>query len=329
MLKTYTQLLNQYTNVTQDTTTANTTQGTLRINSSVRAICNLQGGKLRFLESTKDMATVANQSGYQVPNGFRKLIRIVTFSGSTGLPTDTMYTPEMVFDPETWTRVLQYRLGTTDVPMFTYVENQKYYIQPTPATSGNLITVRGRLQVNDMTIADYTTGTVTSIANAGTAVVGSGTTWTKDMIGRSIQFTQTTAANGGDGYWYEIGGWTDATHITLLKPYEGTSISGATAAYTIGQCSVIPEAYTPAIIYRSAALYWQDNDDLSKARMYWLMYDGGNELGENKEYGGLIGQMLANEGETEEGGYVPPTGSTQNLPGAPYYQPFQNASGFS
>lgn len=327
--KTYTQLLNAYTSLTKDTTTANQQNGQARINNSVRTICNLQGGKLRFLEATSDMYTVASQEEYQIPNKFRKLVDMYVYSDSGASDSSTIYSPEMVFDPTKWKLVLQYRYGTQDVPYFTYVRRSSFLIQPVPATTGNLIRLVGRLQTNDMSIADYTTGTITSVASGGTAVVGSGTTWTRDMVGRVIQITQTTAANGGDGFWYEIGGWTDATHITLLKPYEGTSISAATAAYTIGQAPVIPEAYEPAIIYRSVAQYWQENDDLQRAKMYWMMYDGGNELGENKEYGGLIGQMLANEGETEEGAYVPPFGSTSNLPQAPYYQPYQQASGFN
>ena len=52
------------------------------------------------------------------------------------------------------------------------------------------------------------------------------------------------------------------------------------------------------------------------------------EYGESKVYGGLIGEMLENEGETEEGAYIPPFASTSNLPQAPYYLPYQNASGF-
>ena len=329
MLKTYTQLLNEYLKLTSDTTTVNRASGTSRINASVRTICNLNGGRLRFLEATKSMATVADQESYQIPNGFRKLMNIIQYSGATGASDETIYTPEMVFDSSLWTKIKQYRLGSASTPYFTYVENQKFFIQPIPSVTGLLLNIRGRLQVNDMTIADYTTGTVTSIANGGTAVVGSGTTWTKDMIGRVIQFTQTTAANGGDGFWYEIGGWTDATHITLLKPYEGTSISAGSAAYTVGQAPVIPEAYEPAIIYRSVAQYWQEADELTKAKMYWNMYDGGNEMGDNKEYGGLIGQMLENEGETEEGSYVPPAGSGSALPNVPYYFPYQDATGFN
>jgi len=329
-MKTYTELRNltaKYCNVnTSDTITMETIDS--NVNDSIRTICNLQGGKLRFLEATKDMTTVASQESYQIPNGFRKLIDLWVYSG-TGASTDTIYSPEMVYDPTKWKLIQQYRLGTSDTPYFTYVENTTYKIQPIPSTTGNLIRLRGRLQTRDLTIADYTAGTITSIANGGTALVGSGTVWTADMVGRYIQITETTAAGGGDGFWYQIGSYTSATSIGLTKPYEGTTISGGTAAYTIGQCSAIPEAYDVAIVYRASALYWQNQNDLVRAKTYWLMYDSGMEAGYSKDYGGLIGQMLANEGETEEGSYLPPFASTSNLPNTPYYYPYQDASGFS
>lgn len=331
-MKTFTDLRENIANLCNISTSDTSAMATvdINLNDSIRTICNLQGGKLRFLEATHEMETVADQEGYQIPNKFRKLIDMYVYSGDDSSPasSDTIYSPEMVFDPTKWKLIKQYRLGTQDVPYFTYVENQKFYIQPVPATSGNIITLRGRLNTRDLSIADYTTGTIVSVANDGTAVVGSDTTWTADMVGRYIQITQTTAANGGDGFWYEIGGFTDATHITLLKPYQGTAISAGSASYTIGQVPVIPEAYQPAIVYRSTALYWQNQNDLNRAKTYWMQYDGGNEAGLNKEYGGLISQMLANEGETEEGSYVPPFASTNNLPQAPYYLPYQNASGF-
>jgi len=329
-MKTFTTLRNttaKYCNVS----TSDTVKMALidsNVNDSIRTMCNLQGGKLRFLEATKDMATVASQDSYQIPNGFRKLIDLYVYSEATATATATIYAPEMIYDPTKWKLIQQYRLGTQDVPYFSYVENQKYYLAPTPATTGLLIRLRGRLQTRDLTIADYTTGTITSIANGGTAVIGSSTVWTADMVGRYIQFTETTAANGGDGFWYQIGAWTDATHITLLKPYEGLSIAAGTAAYTIGQCSVIPEAYDIGIVYRATALYW-DNQKDDRAKGYWMKYDGGNEQGLTDVYGGLVGQMLANEGETEEGAYLPPFASTTNLPQAPYYFPFQDASGFN
>ncbi len=330
MAKTFTQLRNltaKYCNVSTSDTTAMSTIDS-NINDSIRTMSNLQGGKLRFLEATKDMYTVANQETYQIPNGFRKLIDMYIYSGDGSSSSDTIYSPEMVFDPTKWKLILQYRLGTQDVPYFTYVENTTYKIQPIPSSTGNLIRLRGRLQTRDLSIADYTTGTITSITNGGTAVVGANTVWTADMVGRYIQITETTAANGGDGFWYQIGSYTSATSIGLTKPYEGTSISAGTAAYTIGQCSVIPEAYDIGIVYRSTALWW-DNQKDDRAKGYWTKYDGGNEAGYVDSYGGLVGQMLANEGETEEGTYIPPFARNANLPQAPYYFPFQDASGFN
>lgn len=299
-------------------------------NDSIKTVCNIQGGRLRFLEAVKTLYTVASQEGYQLPNGFRKAMTIVIWSEATtaGIP----YTPEMVFDPVIWNRIKQAKLGSGNLPYFTYIEAQKFYVQPIPSTSGNLIQVRGRLQTKDLTIPDYTTGTITSIANGATTLTGSGTTWTQDMVGRFIQITETTAANGGDGFWYEIGSYTSSTSLELLKPYEGNSISAGSAAYTIGQASVIPEAYDIAPIYRAVAMFTAINDPINPevSKKWWRLYDGGNEIGESNSIGGLIGQMLANEGETEEGAYIPPAGTgTPTAMTAPYYLPMQDASGFS
>lgn len=328
-MRTFTAYGNEYLQLTNNVgNTAALTQGNIAINDSIRTICNLQGGKLRFLETTKDMYTVASQETYQIPNGFRKLIDLQIYSDPGISTSSTIYAPEMVFDPTKWKLIQQYRLGTASTPYFTYVEGTTYKIQPIPSVTGNLIRLRGRLQIRDLSIADYTTGSVVSIANGSTAVVGSGTVWTADMVGRYIQITQTSAANGGDGFWYQIGSYTSATSIGLTKPYEGASIAAGSAAYTIGQCSVVPEAYDIGVVWRSAAIYWQNAADFERAKMYWMQYDGGMEAGYSKDYGGLMLQMLSNEGETEEGAYIPPFASTSNLPGAPYYFPYQDASGF-
>lgn len=326
-MKTYSQLLTQYQNDTNNSSTANQTFGIAKMNDSIRTICNLQGGKLRFLESTTNVYTVASQETYQIPNKYRKLIDMYVYSG-TGVSTDTIYSPEMVFDPTKWKTILQYRLGTQDVPYFTYVESRTFKIQPIPATTGNLIVLRGRLQLKDLTIADVTNLTVTSIAQDGTTLTMSGG-MTADMVGRYIQITETSAANGGDGMWYEIGSFTSATVVELVKKYEGTSIVAGTAACIIGQVPIVPEAYQPAILYRMEALYWQQQNDLARSKMAWMMYDGGKEAGYSNEYGGLIMEMLENEGETEEGAYLPPFGTQNNIvQTGPYYFPYQQASGF-
>lgn len=441
---------------------------------SVRTVCNIQGGRLRFLEAVKEIPTVAGQEVYEISNNFRKLMTVLVWSEATtaGVP----YTPEMVFDPVIWNRIKQLKLGTGTVPYYTYVENKTMSIQPIPSVSGNLIQQRGRLQTKDLTIADVTTLTVTSVpytttftaalatavttgtlsgawalptgvysvafrsgtlittpytitltgvvaigatsatlstnwtnatgvysvlfsngqtikvtltsgattatwttatTSASTAIVtivssssesrlvtftnGSTTAlWataltssaistitvssatggsivtttsglTADMVGRSIRITQTSAVNGGDGFWYEIGAYYNATTMALTKPYEGTAITAGTAACVIGQVTVIPEAYDMAPIFRALALFTRINDPVNDkvSKNWWKLYDGGQEIGESVLVGGLIGQMLANEGETEEGSYVPPTGTNSpTQSGTPYYFPMTDASGF-
>ena len=324
-MRTWTKYLADYQSLTNNSEAANQTLGGVFVNDSIRTICNIQGGKLRFLESTTDMFTVADQETYQIPNKYRKLIDMYFYSG-TGSSSDTIWSPRMIFDPTMWKRVLQSHLGTQQVPWFTYVENTTFKVRPIPSTSGNLIVLRGRLRTRDLSIADVTNVTVTSIANGGTTLTVSGS-MTADFVGRYIRITETTAANGGDGYWYEIGGFTNATTVTLTKPYEGTSIVAGTAACTIGQVSPIPEAYDIAVVYRSGALYYQQQGDLTRAKTYWMMYDGGVEAGYSKVYGGVIGQMLENEGETEESAYIPPfTDGTNVLRN--FYYPWQQASGF-
>lgn len=59
----------------------------------------------------------------------------------------------------------------------------------------------------------YTTGTV-AVALASTTVTGTATVFTEDFIGRKINL---------QGQVYEISGYTDSTHLTLNRPFEGSS----------------------------------------------------------------------------------------------------------
>lgn len=291
-------------------------------NDSIRTICTMRGGGFPWLETTGTALTVAAQNYVYIPNKIRKLVDVYVTVGTQ------VYMPEAVYDPNKWKLILASHLGSSDVPLFYYREGNKLLIAPTPSTSSNTVTMRGRLNVRDLSIADYTTGTIVSIANGGTAIVGSGTTFTADMVGRFIKITETSAAGGGDGFWYEIGSYTSATSIGLVKPYEGTAIAAGSAAYTIGQMSPIPEAYDMAPVYRTVAQYWDMKENQVLSTRYWSLYDGGKEVGRTDRIGGIIGQMLEEAADTVEGSYIPPFGSDMNFNQAPYYQPFTDATGF-
>jgi hypothetical protein len=199
--------------------------------------------------------------------------------------SSSRYTPTQVHSREEWDRLNQ-QVQTSDIPTHFFLTNSTLELFPVPATStSNAITfVYGRKQ-KDLSLADYTTGTITSIANGASAVIGSGTTWTAKMANRWIRFTDSDTANTGDGEWYEITSVTDTTHLTLDFLYNGTSISAGTATYTIGQVSLFPEAYQMIPLYRGLVHYFTSVvPDQTKSKLY-------NDLAVN-----LIGDMEANEG---------------------------------
>lgn len=317
-------LLNSMTKVpSADTTT--TTLLTDLWNDSVKTVCSIRSGKWWFLQTTTDVATVASQQGYAIPAGVRKIIDIYVTVGTT------VYRPQPVYSPEAWNAILSAQLGESDVASFYFVQGNKVLIAPTPA-SINTITFRGRRNVSDLTVTDDAV-TVTDIANGATAVtISSG--GLVSMAGKYLRITSpaTGAAATGDGQWYEIeSADVNGTDIVLVAPYEGTTLSSATAAAVVGEMSPIPDAYDMAPIYRTLALFYQINAPESPRiyQAYWKLYDSGNEAGLSNVVGGLIGQMLESEGESVEGVWVDSVNNLgNNSHGAPYYYPYDNASGF-
>ncbi len=274
-------------------------------NDSRRTVAAINGGKWPWLETLESALTVADQEYVEIPNNVRRVISVYQQNGV--LPTDVKYPMKLIFSQDIWDRILAQLLGGSNVPFFAYQRDTKLYIQPVPDTSNMIVYMRGRLKVTDLSIADYTTGTIVSIANGATTVTGSGTSWNASMVGEYIQITASNAANVGDNAWYEIASVTSATVLELTKKYQGTSIVAGTANYTIGQITYEPESYQMAPIYRAVAQYWDMKENMVLSERYWKLYDGGQEIGASQLVGGLIGQMLEESNESMEGPYISPT----------------------
>jgi parallel beta-helix repeat protein len=104
----------------------------------------------------------------------------------------------------------------------------------------------------------YSTGTIT-IDDGETEVVGSGTTWTEDMVGQSIWI---------DYNYYEITGFTDTTHLTI-EEYSGVDISDET--YVIATIVYNPQITKLTIQNSSGAgiqSYYSDNPQLDDLSVY-------------------------------------------------------------
>ena len=273
MLYTYTTGRNLYGQLTNDTTTANLSNGDTHINAYTSQLLSKRVWPFLFRDDTS-RSTIANQQYVTIPNKFRKITRVTITQGTT------IWTPKEVPNKEFWSKLNSQTAtsNTSDIPEWFYVFNGRIYLWPTPATSGNTVTITGRIGFNRLNIADYTTGAVWSVGASGTAVTGTATAWHAGMADRYIRITDGNSANSGDDEWYEISSVSGATTLAIVKPYDGTAIVGAsgTAAYTIGQVSPIPDGYQEAPIYHAAYIYYSSQTTPgagSKANEYKIMRD--------------------------------------------------------
>lgn len=297
-------------------------------NDSRRTFAGINGGKWPWLEVDESALTITDQEYVQVPNNIRRIINVRQQNGVD--PGSVIYPIRLIFDQDRWNSILAMLLGSSNVPFFGYQQGNKLYIQPVPSSTGDLVLMRGRLKIVDLNLEDYSTGTITTLANGGTTVTGAGTAWASGMAGMYMRITTTTAANGGDNEWYEIASVQTTTSLTLTKKYQGTAIAVGSAAYVIGQITYEPETYHMAPIYRALAQYWDLKEDTVLSQRYWRLYDGGVEAGLATVYGGIVGQALEEANESMEGNYMSPIPRTGLGRGQwpPYWLPFDDATGF-
>lgn len=250
-----------------------------------------------FLWKQYTKLTVAGESTIKLPAYTRKPQGIYVTVGSY------RYSPKEVTTRAEWDR-LKVTTHQSDIMTHYIVYDGAIEVHPTPATSGNVVTFNARRVARDLNQADYTTGTITSVSTTGvtSTVTGSGVTWHTGMIGRFIRITDGNAANtlSGDHQWYEIATVPSSTTLTLVKTYQGTAIAAATAAYTIAQCSLIPEEHDMLPIYEALNLYFTSVDpNTQKAELYSKKFIEGYDFMVNDQ--GSKSNVVLDNGEEEEG----------------------------
>lgn len=296
-MKSFTELTTELKNITGDTSDAMATIFARWINDTNRIV----SAKAPFLslETTSTKDTVASQEGYQIPNTIQSIRSVkITLSGGT------IYRPRSVEDPRFWEYLHSLQSGDSDITRFYMKEGNQVLLWPAPATAGSEIQIRGRKKMIDMSIADYSTGTIDSATNDDeTIVAASGTTqWAVGTVGNWIRIDYSY----GDFQWYEIDSITDTENLELVKPFEGTTFTGQTETYKIGEFSSIPGEFHPLLYYRPLALYYQHLENPTMAAQYWKMYDGGKEAGLTSITGGMLKNMMIQELQRNEGVYVEP-----------------------
>ena len=254
-MRSYTDLLQLYQDLTNNTDASNQTLGVTMMNNGVRDIL---GNRIawKFLEESVAITTVSSQADYQLPYDYGKTIALESSDGGV------FNALKQIKDRDSWNTLNDTSLESDYIRNY-YLNSRTVSFYPVPATSSNTINLTYTKRVRDISNADYTTGTV-SITNDTATVTGSGTTFTAAMVGRFIKVN-------ADGFWYKITAFTSTTVITIEDTYQGTTVSGG--AFTIGEMTLLPEEQDIAPVFYAAWIYYSTvNTDTVKAGIFKEMY---------------------------------------------------------
>lgn len=199
----------------------------------------------------RTFSTVADQQYYQLPEDCIRPKGLVITIGNV------QYTVEEVADEESWNRLNMYQNETSDIPEKYFVSgNDLIGVWPIPSASHDSAAMLAyEARMRKMTAADYTTGTI-AVTNGSAAVVGTGTTFTAAMVGRTLMVED---AASQEGIPYKVAVFTDATHITLENYYAGATGSGK--SYRIGEVPDIPPEFHESLIDYALYRYYKRRRD--------------------------------------------------------------------
>jgi len=284
-MKSYTKLRSEYGIDSKNTSSANLDWGIDKMNDFHRRL--LARADWPFLHRLRTAATVASTTFVPLAYDVDQVESVFVTVSST------RYNPVPAPSRQFWDK-LHYSTQTSDYPQYWFVYNGQLGLWPRPSTSANVISINSKIRVTDLNTADVTSSTITTLANDSQALTVSAGLTTQ-MAGFWIRPTFSTTANTGDGLWYEIGSVTNSTTATLVRPYGGNSIAVGTAASTIAQMPLLPEAYHDLLVNYAAYRYWSKEKDKRADDFKSMATEGMNDL--FTTYGVNDVSMVLDDGE--------------------------------
>ena len=124
-------------------------------------------------------------------------------------------------------------------------------------------------------MTEYTTGTITTLANGGTAVTGSGTDfdgYVTDTDAYDYYFRIDGDGTGASSKWYKVASVASNTSLTLSDAYAGTAIAAGTSNFTISTISLLPAGLDLALLYGAALISAVDQDNNSQTQAWSALY---------------------------------------------------------
>jgi len=237
---------------------------------SCQQLVNFSGGEQRTVRFTQGSTAISWQppltetattaittvgvQAYPIPANVSKIKNTTITLGQL------VYTPSTVQSIQEWT-MLNALPYTSDIPNQFYIYNNQIMFWPIPSTSGNVITLNYKSRVPDLSFADYSTGTLSSIAVGDNQITGISTSW--NTTGTFPLNTDLTFFNlflridppKGDGIWYPIQKFNSDTEVILATPIQNAPSSTATT-YTIGQLPLLEEDFHDMLVFGALKVYF-------------------------------------------------------------------------
>lgn len=242
--------------------------------SLIKSLYNIGRRKLEkglgtyFTEKTRTFTTVTDAisgtsyQSYRLPEDFGNLTMLYVTSGTQ------RYYADLIQDEELWQSMNAGTLGSTSNYLsHCFIRNDRVEFFPVPS-SALTATMIYRAVTKNLSHDDYTSGTITTLANGGTTVTAVDSTWTSSMAGRYFRIED-------DGEWYKIASVTDATNLVLQQKYQGVAIAAGTSTYTIGEFANLPPDTFELPCYYAAWKFQLFRKDRLLAREYRDMWTSG------------------------------------------------------
>ena len=256
-MKTFNSLVADFTTLSNDA--SGTVLGKTLINFAIKKILSLSDWT--FNKEFKSISAGTSIQYYQSPYNASKIDYLtVTFGGLT-------YTPSEIRSTEIWNR-LNWVKVSSDIPQFWYFkENTKETgIFPVPASGSPQIKIYFTKKSRDLSVADYSTGSVSASAG-GTVFQMTGGTWNTLMAGRVITVSQTNTPI--DGFPFEIISVSGGSAAYVKESIPNAVSSGT---YTIAEPIPLPDGFEDLPLWYALNQYYQMKEKPVLAREYKTMY---------------------------------------------------------
>jgi len=242
--------------ISQDSSASSLALFKTYINACVHKVLSLSDWN--FNKSYKDYTTTASQGTFEKPYNAAKINRVRVYSGGI------YYTPYEIRDDKLWQR-MNYTITYSDVPSYWHYDDEtgEVGLYPYHSTASDTVRIYFTKRVRDLSVADYTTGTVTTVANDRT-ITGAGVTWINKMEGRYIKITD--ASNVIGDIWFEITSVVPAS--STLEIRENMPVASATASYTIAEMIPFMDGFEDIALWFSLDKYYQMREKPVLAREY-------------------------------------------------------------